>query len=82
MTEQELIKYLNKFTKDAIEKFRKGRKEHNDDLMKLNCRKERYDEDIDSIIYSFIEQWQEKKKKHKDDVWWRIWERFSKKDYD
>ena len=80
MTEKQLLKLLNKFQSDALNKFKRGRKEHKDNLLKLNCDEEMYNEMMDLIIYFFIRKWQEKENEARDAGWWRIWERYEKKD--
>jgi hypothetical protein len=46
-----LEKNLKEFSKKAIEKYNKGRKEHNDDLTRLDYDKEIQDELMDLVNY-------------------------------
>lgn len=50
--------YRRDWIERAVLKFQKGRKEHNDDLMQLDCDKEIEQEKMDIEAYKFIKKLQ------------------------
>jgi len=50
----EFSKYLDRFKTSALKKFVKGRLEHDEDVLTINCEKEIMQEQMDIIAYTFI----------------------------
>ena len=50
--------YLDKFKASALKKFIEGRKEHNENILTIDCDKEIIQEQMDIIAYGFIKQQQ------------------------
>ena len=53
---QKLEQQLDKFKQDCLAKFDKGRKEHNEDISKIDYEKEIYDEMLDLVNYSIMKK--------------------------
>ncbi len=47
---------LDQFKQDALDKYDRGRAEHNDDLNTLNFNKEIKDEILDLVIYQILKE--------------------------
>jgi hypothetical protein len=47
---------LEQFKQDCLGKYDRGRETHKDDLMKLDCQGEIYNEILDLVVYTMIKK--------------------------